>query len=462
MKILALNCTINHPSVVSYDWDDTISMFDFDAVIFNLENLTSGFQRSPHSSHFNGQPCLSGAGTSQLISAVNRRAHEILELMSLGRPVICFLSKPQECFIQTGEKQYSGKGKNQVTTNIVTPFSPVTKLISMPSMPCWMSEARGTEIELRGYDAFSSAWSKLKKYSQYETYFKAAPGLHFLFIKGTSKAVGTLVTQGEGRLLLLPSLSSGFRNESKPVSREIGSTLVELLESLIPSARGQLPAWTQLYKLPGERELEEQIEKIKSDIDDLHRQRLAAQSSLERHLVLKRLIASQGEALENQVAEGLRELGATVTPGIPGRTDLIVTFENRIAVIEVKGLKKSAAEKNAAQLEKWVSDYYAQNDVPAKGILVVNAFCEKPLQARVESAFPHQMIAFSESRQHCLITASQLLALILEGREAPERRPEILRALFDTVGVFPKADPLKNLETLPPELLKTQHPHGGN
>jgi hypothetical protein len=104
--------------------------------------------------------------------------------------------------------------------------------------------------------------------------------------------------------------------------------------------------------------------------------------------------------------------------------------------VEVKGKKGSAAEADAAQLEKWVAGFKEASGADAKGILLVNAFCETPLAERKEPAFPHQMLKYSTQREHCLMTATQLLGLLLAARAEPSRRVELVNSIFTTNGVL--------------------------
>ena len=104
--------------------------------------------------------------------------------------------------------------------------------------------------------------------------------------------------------------------------------------------------------------------------------------------------------------------------------------------MEIKGLTGSAAEKNAAQLEKWASDFIDKNEKSAKPLLVVNAFRELPLEQRTEVAFPNQMLSYSKSRNHCLITTTQLLCLFIEITENPDCKDERINELLTTVGVY--------------------------
>jgi len=109
---------------------------------------------------------------------------------------------------------------------------------------------------------------------------------------------------------------------------------------------------------------------------------------------------------------------------------------DRIAVVEVKGIIGSAAEKHAAQLEKWVSEYYASSGKKPKGILVVNAFRNIPLQNRDETVFPDQMLPYCEHREHCLLTGLQLLGLYLACVDEPSEADDIINNIFETKGVF--------------------------
>ena len=57
-----------------------------------------------------------------------------------------------------------------------------------------------------------------------------------------------------------------------------------------------------------------------------------------------------------------------------GRSDIIAKYGEVAIVAEIKGVTKSAAEKHAAQLEKWVAQYIEENEVSPKGMLIVNGF----------------------------------------------------------------------------------------
>ncbi len=151
------------------------------------------------------------------------------------------------------------------------------------------------------------------------------------------------------------------------------------------------------------------------------------------------VILGTGRALELEVKAVLELLGGTVTDPEPGRDDWRVAFPEGEAVVEVKGVKGSAAEKHGAQLEKWVSGAYEANGVMPKGILVVNTWRETPLAERTQADFPDQMLPYCKGRGHSLITGLDLFVIRADIEADATRvehwRSEILSASGRLIGV---------------------------
>ena len=99
-------------------------------------------------------------------------------------------------------------------------------------------------------------------------------------------------------------------------------------------------------------------------------------------------------------------------------------------------ITKSAAEKHAAQLEKWVSQYFEENEVSPKGVLIVNGFCDTPLNERLEDVFPQQMLKYCVARGHVLLTSTQLLCLYIELCNNPACKEERITELLSCVGKY--------------------------
>src|SRR5262249_14378986 len=147
---------------------------------------------------------------------------------------------------------------------------------------------------------------------------------------------------------------------------------------------------------------------------------------------LKTLFTGTGNELESKVEFVFKNLGFEIHDTVSNRDDLIVKYKDRIAVIEVKGVVGSAAEKNATQLEKWVTEYHFENEIEPKGILIVNAFKDIELKDRKDPTFPNQMLSYSIKKEHCLISSTQLLCLYFDAIKNPDKKEELINSLFDT------------------------------
>ena len=77
------------------------------------------------------------------------------------------------------------------------------------------------------------------------------------------------------------------------------------------------------------------------------------------------------------------------------------------------------------------------SEIP-KPILVVNGFCETPLDKRKEEVFPHQMLKYCQSRGHVLVTTVQLLCMYIDIKQHPERTKEIIEELLNCVSIYNK------------------------
>ena len=197
-----------------------------------------------------------------------------------------------------------------------------------------------------------------------------------------------------------------------------------------------LPAWADDIHLLGEKEELQKREKIERKIDEL-------QSELERQKQLiegiqryKLLLTSTGAVLEEITKKVLSELGFVILDAEKGRSDIIAKYNDIGVVAEIKGVTKSAAEKHAAQLEKWVSQYIEETESTPRPLLIVNGYCETPIANRTESVFPQQMLKYCEARGHALITTTQLLCLYIDIQKNPTYKEERINELLACVGIY--------------------------
>ena len=298
---------------------------------------------------------------------------------------------------------------------------------------CYRTLASGSSIELYGNAKIALVWNQLKPLLRYRAVILDPPGQPQLVITGTNKVVGTVVPVGPGYIICLP----GLRDLNGQTSEELLTSLVSLVEALKAKPGDfELPDWATKFQPGREQIATRSITDLEQRRDQIVEQLAIEKAGLADLEQYKMLFTGTGKPLELVVRRALERLGFAVQEGAEGRDVLIAEYGDRVAVVEVKGTTKSASEAHAAQLEKWVSEYYSTHGRQPKGILVVNAYRDLELPRRTEAAFPSQMLGYSTRREHCLMTGLQLLGMMVEVENHPERRDDLIDLLFRTNGVL--------------------------
>ncbi|MGA3285413.1 MAG: hypothetical protein ABSD57_13265 [Verrucomicrobiota bacterium] len=353
--------------------------------------------------------------------AILFRREEFLEFLTLGRTIVVFTA-------------------------------PMRLETYLPIKPTGLKTISGSRVDFKGPDHLKIFWQSVQSEMQFLAYFGTAPGQPFLFVSATNKPVATLVKHERGTLLILPWLKwSNYPADDNQRSRMFTAAFEKLNEVLAPKKPNMnLPSWSTNYGWQRECELRTDLVSFQKKADEISNHIKTKTLELENEDKLKVLFVGRGDVLVDTVIGVLKELGAKATAGEPGRDDVILEFERKHAVIEGKGKKGSAAESDAAQLEKWVAGFKEERGVDPKGILLVNAYCETPLAERTEPAFPHQMLKYSTQRDHCLMTTTQLLGLLLEARAHPAKRVDLVNSLWSTVGIYPQFTDWQKFLIAPP------------
>ncbi|MCF2533704.1 hypothetical protein [Yinghuangia soli] len=213
----------------------------------------------------------------------------------------------------------------------------------------------------------------------------------------------------------------------------IACALVRWVASLREEGHAD-PDWADKFRFPEDAARESRLKALREGLNET----LAAidEVSAERAAdnEWRLLVTASGDALERIAKKAFEVLGFTASVGPVARADLLLSLDGQEAVVEVKGVSKSASEKNAAQLEKWVSEETIENGRAPKGILLVNSWRGIPVDARGEDSFPNQMISYSAARGHCLITGLQLLSMVRKTLVQPSAATALAREVLETVG----------------------------
>jgi hypothetical protein len=410
------------------------TLLDFELVLFEPAEILQDLRIS---SWYEGAPVVGASDSRRLLAALERRQNEFAKVLELGRTVVVFVPAPDVWYYSTGRERNEGTAAKPRIINVVDQLNVGDWLPSRIETV----RAVGAQVELRDGGAFRDFWVTESEQFQYAAYVSEWAARTTLVIKDTDYPVAGVEQVGDGTILWLPRLD-GWKTEVDDLDESDAtfdppfvSTLLELVVATRATGAVRLPEWSGSYVVPGEARARSAEATAQIELDEALRVVDERKSELEQSRAKKVLFTGTGVPLERQVREVFQALGCEIENDAPGRSDLIVRWNRLVAVVEVKGLSKSASERNAAQLEKWVSEYYDRTSERPKGILLVNAYRTKPLADRPETAFPEQMLAYATAREHCLITSIQLLGLWSAHRDGVAA-DELLEGVFAKSGVY--------------------------
>ncbi|MFD7897412.1 hypothetical protein [Streptomyces sp. NPDC059743] len=457
MRTLTLDLWLDAPGVDYSDFGSMDSIFEYDIVFWDPANTLETYNFEPGKTHYKGAPRLDSHDSVRILKDIQRRRKEFSEFLAMGRTLVIFGAPPQEFYYDTGKREKSGTGRNQQVTVLLDSSS----LLEALPVEIEMSAARGQGISPK-HSGFRSIWRAHKDRWRYRVVFDKYAGDSIAVVEGTNKCIASILRYDAGGILLfLPDLEELDSPEvvdgdvkvdpASETSESQSTSAAEVIEELIDPAavdliswvkslgvlHGQsIPPWLERCEFPEDVENAEHVKRIKEDILALKQRLEELEVESDNSRQWKQLIYAQGVPLERQAMQAFEAIGFESQQGPEGRADILLRKNGVRAVVEVKGVSKSAAEKNAAQLEKWVSEEIVDGESKVKGILLVNAWREIAPDVRSEPAFPSQMVDFSVRREHCLMTGGQLLAMVRACMANPSRADSIASEILQTVGVL--------------------------
>lgn len=449
-EILALDFEFYDDRVEHADFASTRTLLEHEIVAWNPAYLLEKYSKGED---YLGSPCLTDSSSAQFARDLARRSREFEEFLDLGRLLVIFIPQPIEFYVATGKKRNDGtKAKPRITRLVES--RQVAEMI--PRSPK-LHAASGSSFEVAGDPSFAAFWRAVGDQFEYRAFLEAEGAQSLLKVRNTDRVVSASLSAGTGLLLFLPHLLveepdteqgddeseesywARWEIDNEEIQRKNDGALIDALYEYARETRGstteRLPAWTERFILPREKECLEAADKAASRAETVLAKVEEAKVKLLTIQSRKKLVTLDGKDLERAVGKALTDLGCVVEEGRPGRADRIVKWGDHTAVAEIKGTIKSASETNATQLEKWVAEYALETGEQPKGILLVNGWRNIPLNERVEDVFPSQMLPYAEGRGHCLVASSQLLAAIAVATKKTEKE-KFLRAMFTTVGIL--------------------------
>lgn len=436
MKIAFLACypEYEHKNMKYIKLSDSNTILEYDMIIIELEWLFDEYETS---GNYRGIPELTTYESSRIAIDVEKRKSEILEFLNSGKPVVILNGNDEYRYRYTGEKQYSGTGRNTRITNIVKDIHPSEILpIKIKSM-----KLEGTKVSLNNpkiNEFYKKYADNFKFLTVYENIDKNSILLN---VKDTEKVVSFIEKINKGAILFMPSLNFEklTKEKGQKLEKQYFDDIYSLFKYFNQNEKINLPEYSKKYLLPNEENMIRDIEMDKIKLNKLQK------NIEEKGLILKEIqenkiiFTGTGTLLEKKVVDELKQIGFKIIKYDENSIDedIVISYNDKIAIVEVKGVDGSATEKHTSQTVKWKSMYHIEHDILPKGFLIVNAFKNKELEKR-QDYFPAQMLKYAIQQEICLLTTIQVFNIKCFLKNNPDKTEEIINELYSTNGIYNK------------------------
>jgi hypothetical protein len=456
------------------DFDSDQTLLDADVILFTP---TLGDIQFEYGQQYSGKPILSQHHSFATKKRLDHWHAEIITAVNAGKLVIVYLAKPAEYYRYSGTKDFSGTGRNRITTLHVVP---VSSYEAVPNIKKVLPKT-GAEIRLDKDGSYLAPyWTEFSKYSPYEVQIEGEFNRNLLKTRSGERIVGAAFHGKLGALLFLPPLSYDegvFLRDAEvkkgeedgevywtevalQFSKRLFGALVNLANALKQSVQlTPAPNWSLAseYRLAHENELDAQINDCMREIGALQKRKAAFESELKLAGSLRRLLYEQGKPLESAVLEAMRLLGFDAQAFADGQSEFDGIFSSAegrcLGEVEGKTNKAISIEK-FSQLERNIMEDFERDEVTkhAKGLLFGNAYKAQPISDRGEF-FTEKCISAAKRIGVALIRTPDLFGPAKYHKEHPsdlEYSKQCRAAIFSTSGdvvVFPEP-PLVETTTL--------------
>ena len=444
-EILGLNTrfeSLNYNGFTETGFRSNLSFLDYDAIVINTRSLATRYEAKSYDGSFRGKRKISDDESFLMREEFDRTKIQMIEFLKQGKNVFILLDRNENCYIYSGRTEYKGTGRNARVINGLEEFD-VFSFLPINIKPTMVV---GETFNIVCRTPYASFFQETAHLSYYAAYFTAPKQSTLLTIPNSDKAVSAVFEYEKGKIILLPCPYTYKTEEaSKKYGKKYLDALFELNHALMACEDSySLPLWTDGLKILDEEDQEKKLEQDLKKLENIKAVIAKHEALINKIRRKKILLTASGTMLEEVVKETLQEIGFALHESEVGRSDIIASYNGVDVVAEIKGVSKSAAEKHAAQLEKWVAQFTEEKEHSPKALLIVNGYCDTPLSARTEEVFPDQMLKYCKSREHALITTTQLLCLYIEIKDNPSCARERITELLSCVGKYSRYLDYKN------------------
>lgn len=398
-RILTIGLELAFSDTQYASFQSKMSLLDWDIVLFK----PSISEFSSYGEFFQGKRSLSDSLSFQLKECCEHWRREIKQAVETGKTVLVYLPTLDEVFVDTGQRSYSGTGRNQRTTQHVAEYN------NYQAIPADLSPVTATgssmKLSAKGAEVLAPYWAEFESVSRYEVVLTSSKVPACIVTRTGDKAVGAIYRSktSAGSLLLLPDIefhpesffkTKGDKQTWTPAATQFAGRMVSTIVALDKALRaaGEVtpePAWAsdQRFSLPTEVALRVQLLEAEREVEETQKRKEKLGEELLASGAFRGLLFEKGKPLEAAIIEALRLFGFTAEPFKESDSEFDVVFES----IEGRLIGEAEGKDNKAvnidklrQLSMNIHEDLQRESVtaPAKPVLFGNGFRLQPLHER--------------------------------------------------------------------------------
>lgn len=452
-KILTVEFELAVADATYAQFRSKMSLLDWDIIL--ISPRISQFLHNYYET-YQGKPCLSDTASFEAKECCEHWRREIKQAVDTGKTVIVFLPSLFEVYVDTGQRSYSGTGRNQKTTRHVE------LLTNYQAIPASVEPvaAKGSAMKLasKGADVLAPFWSEFGEKFTYEVTLNAQAVPACVVTRSGEKPVGAIYRSktSSGTLLLLPDINfehpsfTKARGESQywtEAGKRFGGSFVSAIVNLDKALKSSSevtpePSWaTQpTFALEVEAALKVQLLEAERQVELAQKRKEKAMEALATAGEIRALLYEKGKPLEAAIVKALQVLGFQAAPFKESDSEFDVVFEcsegRLIGEAEGKDSKAVNIDK-LRQLSMNIHEDLLREEVssPAKAVLFGNGYrLEEP--AKRGDPFTEKCYSAAATTSTALVATADLFTCVqyLMGKEDQSFASQCRSALLAATG----------------------------
>jgi hypothetical protein len=340
------------------------SLLDADIIV-----IRPTFSALEASGSFQGLPLLNDDDSFRVKNAQKEWWPRVSNALNAERTVVYMLPPLERVAVDTGERTYSGTGRNRHTTQVVAEFDNYRFLPFDRTTHKLVFESGANVVRTKDVGPLAGMHKAYEGRWRYHCLFEPSAMRAALTTKVGGHCVGALSRTG---VVVIPDIDfsdeplwkwvNAYSRQPTPEGNQAAYSLRDQLIALhkavhADSAATPAPVWAAApdLRLPTEAELESKLVHVEEEMARLQAQRAEVQAQLTEAGDLRNLLFGTGKSLERAVQKSLELLGFSVSSFDDGKSEFDVLFESEegrfIGEVEGKDGKAVDVSKISATSE---------------------------------------------------------------------------------------------------------------